>query len=61
MGQMFIDAASFNSDLSKWDVSRANDMYGMFMRAKRFNSALGGWDVSSVTNFERMSYAVIHP
>ena len=33
MGSIFMGAASFNSDISKWDVSRVTDMNRMFMGA----------------------------
>ena len=51
---MFTDASSFNSDISKWDVSKVTDMVAMFGSAKSFNSDISKWDVSRVTNMEDM-------
>ncbi|GAX13793.1 hypothetical protein FisN_30Lh087 [Fistulifera solaris] len=47
-------AASFNGDLSGWDVSRATDLTSMFEGASGFNSDLSSWDVSSVTSTANM-------
>merc|ERR1719183_1053448 len=51
---MFYFAASFNGDLSKWDVSEAIDMRRMFASVSSFNGDLSKWDVSSVTNMQNM-------
>ncbi|WP_461533045.1 BspA family leucine-rich repeat surface protein [Sinomicrobium sp.] len=40
---MFFDAASFNQDLSTWDVSKVSNMFQMFQGAKAFNGSLSGW------------------
>ncbi|HCX23850.1 MAG TPA: hypothetical protein DHN29_18150 [Cytophagales bacterium] len=48
MSQMFYNAASFNSDLSNWDVSNVEYMSYMFQYASLFNQPLNEWDVSSV-------------
>ena len=45
-----MDAASFNGDLSGWDVRNVTDMDGMFVGAAAFNGDLSGWDVRNVTN-----------
>jgi surface protein len=47
-------AATFNGDLSGWDVSGATDFTSMFEGASGFNSDLSGWDVSSVTSTANM-------
>merc|ERR1712072_675531 len=39
----------FNSDLSKWDVSKVTDMSGMFASATSFNNDLSKWEVSNGT------------
>lgn len=43
---MFEGAASFNADISKWDVSRCEDFYNMFEGATSFNADISGWDVT---------------
>ena len=52
MSFMFYES-KFNGDISKWDVSKVKNMYGMFWSAKSFNQPIGDWDVSKVIN---MSY-----
>ena len=54
MSFIFMDAATFNADLSKWDVSSVQDMHGMFWDAASFNADISNWDVSSVTNMDQM-------
>ena len=54
MDIIFIDAKSFNHDLSKWDVSRVTDMTRMFDSAFSFNQNLFDWDVSRVTKMNVM-------
>ena len=51
---MFMNAHSFDGDLSGWDVSRVADMDGMFWNATSFDSDLSDWDVSSVTDMYGM-------
>jgi surface protein len=46
--------ASFNEDISQWDVSSATTMYGMFFGASAFNRDLSSWDVSQVTYMYNM-------
>ena len=43
-------AASFNQDLSGWDVSGVTDATSMFRDAASFNQDLSGWDASGVTD-----------
>merc|ERR1711934_31098 len=45
-------AASFDRDLSNWDVSRVTNMFHMFWGASQFNSDISRWRVSRVTNME---------
>ena len=46
----FNGAASFNGDLSRWDVSQVTTLYRTFSRATPFNGDLNRWDVSQVTS-----------
>ena len=54
MHQMFSGTASFNGNLSGWDVSKVTDMKLMFFNAASFNGNLSSWDVSKVTNMGQM-------
>ena len=51
---MFYGAENFNQDISGWDVSNVNNMYGMFYNAKSFNQDISSWDVSGSTNMNDM-------
>ena len=46
-------AASFNQDISDWDVSNVTDMSKMFAYAV-FNQDISSWNVSNVTKMEEM-------
>ncbi len=46
--------ASFNGDISDWDVSDVTDMSGMFSDADSFNGDISDWDVSNVTDMSHM-------
>ena len=54
MRGIFQNAKSFNSDISKWDVSKVTDMRGMFYDAHSFNSDISQWDVSKVIDMGSM-------
>lgn len=47
---------SINEDLSQWNTSSAESMFGMFARADQFNSDISGWDVSGVTTAAYMFF-----
>ena len=53
MNSMFWAAPSFNSDISKWDVSSVTEMTNMFA-STNFNGDISEWDVSSVTKMNQM-------
>ena len=54
MSSIFSFAASFNSDISKWDVSKVTNTKSMFMDATSFNHDISEWDVSEVTEMDNM-------
>ena len=54
MHRMFWSAISFNSDLSKWDVSSVQDVGHMFSDTELFNSDVSKWDISNVVNMDHM-------
>jgi surface protein len=54
MEGMFMDASSFNGNLSKWDVSTVEDMGYMFSGASFFNGDISKWNVSNVKNMDEM-------
>ena len=45
-------AATFDADISGWDMSSVTTMSYMFYQAAAFNQDLSAWDVSSVTTME---------
>ena len=51
---MFRSAASFDGDLSAWDVSGVTNMHSMFRGAASFDGDLSAWDVSDVTYMYNM-------
>ena len=50
MSFMFNYCASFNQDLSSWDVSNVTNMNAMFRGCKSFNKDISKWNVSKVSN-----------
>ena len=51
---MFDTCTRFNSDLSKWDVSRVSCMSYMFNSCPAFDSDLSKWDVRRVEDMYSM-------
>ena len=51
---MFNGNATFNADISSWDVSTVTNMNGMFKNATAFNQDISSWNVSNVTNMREM-------
>ena len=54
MNSLFEGKATFNQDISSWDVSKVTDMTDMFNEARNFNQVIGAWDVSSVIDMKNM-------
>ena len=54
MDAMFNNCKKFNSDLSKWNVSKVKNMALMFDGCINFNSDLSKWDVSNVKDIGHM-------
>lgn len=51
---MFLDATSFNGDISGWNTANIKSMTFMFDGAVSFDQDLGSWDISSVIMMENM-------
>lgn len=45
-----------NTDMSYWDVERAEDMSSMFQGATNFNGPIGNWEFTSITNMSNMFF-----
>jgi surface protein len=52
--QMFMNAGSFNQDISNWDTENVIDMSSMFRNATSFNQNLNDWITDNVENMASM-------
>ena len=50
MSWMFLNASSFNGNISGWDTSGVTNMNAVFGSASSFNQDISSWDTSSVTD-----------
>ena len=55
MGAMFMNASSFNQDISNWDVSGVGEAAATFVNATSFNQDLSSWDVGNIYYCESFS------
>merc|ERR1712176_860999 len=46
--------ATFNEDVSKWNVDKVTTMISMFNNAKKFNADISGWNTSKVAKMQQM-------
>jgi len=51
---LFKDNATFNGDISSWDMSNVTTMKAMFWGATSFNQNISAWNTSNVTNMNNM-------
>jgi surface protein len=54
MDHMFANAASFNTDISRWNVQSVTTMSQLFQGASSFNQDLSMWPVTSLINADHM-------
>ncbi len=54
MDGIFLNASSFNGNVSNWDVSNVTNMANMFLNATVFNQDLSNWNVKNVTTMSHM-------
>eukprot|EP00961_Rhodomonas_salina_P227354 3073953-Rhodomonas_salina.1 len=54
MDAMFYRAQLFNSDISRWNTGKVQNMNYMFFGAYAFDADISRWDVSSVTSMSGM-------
>ncbi len=56
MSSLFRNKATFNQDISSWDVSNVTIMDSLFKGATAFDQNISKWDVSRVTDMGYMFY-----
>lgn len=44
LSNMFLNATSFNYDISNWNTANVTNMWGMFSSATSFNQNIGNWN-----------------
>ena len=54
MTRLFAYATEFMGDISKWNVSKVEQMSGMFLDARSFDGDISKWDVSRVASMSHM-------
>jgi surface protein len=54
MNSLFSNAATFNGDITSWDVSNVTNVRVMFYNATSFNRNIGAWNVSKVVIMSNM-------
>jgi surface protein len=52
-------SSNFNEDISGWNVSSAETMFGMFYRCNHFNRNLSLWDVRNVQDMSYMFWGAV--
>jgi surface protein len=54
LNSFFRNNATFNQDISGWNVSHVTEFYSMFSGAAAFNQSINNWDVSSALSMGNM-------
>lgn len=54
LSAMFGSSASYNEDISSWNMSGKNNLSYLFAGASSFNQYIGNWNTSTVSNMNHM-------
>jgi surface protein len=54
MASMFLNANTFNGNLTSWNTSNVTTMDSMFQGATVFNGNISSWNVGNVGNVDQM-------